>query len=141
MVTAINLALGIVTTLMAYALGLPSPLLWGALAFVLNYIPYVGPAIMDVMLFAHRPVTYPTLARRAAAAGVFMAITLIEGHSSRRPSSAGSVLNLHPLAVFLSDCVLGLAVGTGRRVPRDADPDHRPRGAQPSLSARRRTAG
>ena len=32
-------------------LGLPSPLLWGALAFALNYIPYVGPAIMYVLLF------------------------------------------------------------------------------------------
>ena len=50
-VTAINLSLGIVTMIMAYLMGLPSPILWGALAFVLNYIPYVGPAIMDVLLF------------------------------------------------------------------------------------------
>src|SRR5262249_16622238 len=38
-VTAINLGLGIVTTVAALLLGLPSPLLWGALAFALNYIP------------------------------------------------------------------------------------------------------
>src|SRR5262245_53763321 len=50
-VTAINLALGIVTTLAAYLLDLPSPLLWGTLAFVLNYIPYIGPGIMYLLLF------------------------------------------------------------------------------------------
>src|SRR4029078_10339630 len=49
-VTAINLALGIVTAIAAGLMGLPSPLIWGALAFVLNYVPYVGPAIMDVLL-------------------------------------------------------------------------------------------
>ncbi len=45
-VTAINLALGVVTVAAAWLMGLPAPLLWGALAFVLNYIPYVGPGIM-----------------------------------------------------------------------------------------------
>ena len=79
MVTAINLSLGIVTTVMAYLLGLPAPLLWGALAFGLNYIPYVGPAIMYVLLFVIGLVTYPTILGALLPPGIFMAITLIEG--------------------------------------------------------------
>jgi predicted PurR-regulated permease PerM len=84
-VTAINLALGLVTMLMAYMLGLPSPILWGALAFVLNYVPYVGPAIMDVLLF-----------------GIFLAITVVEGQFLTPAIVGRRLLNLHPLAVFLS---------------------------------------
>ena len=36
-VTIINLALGVVTTICAVLLGLPAPLFWGAMAFALNY--------------------------------------------------------------------------------------------------------
>ena len=43
-------------------------MIWGALAFVLNYVPYVGPAVMDVLLFVIGLVTYPTLLGALAAA-------------------------------------------------------------------------
>ena len=89
MVTAINLSLGVVTTIMAYLLGLPAPLLWGALAFGLNYIPYVGPAIMYVLLFVIGLMTYPTFLGALLPPGIFMAITLVEGQflspGHRRP--------------------------------------------------------
>jgi predicted PurR-regulated permease PerM len=41
-VTAINAALGLAVAGSFYALGMPTPLLWGVVAFVLNYIPYAG---------------------------------------------------------------------------------------------------
>lgn len=100
-VTAINLSLGIVTTLMAWALGLPSPLIWGALAFTLNYIPYVGPAIMDVLLFGIGLVTYPTLLGALLPPAVFIAITIVEGQFLTPAIVGRQVLNLHPLAIFL----------------------------------------
>jgi predicted PurR-regulated permease PerM len=81
-VTAINFALGVVTALAAVAMGLPSPLLWGAFAYVLNYIPYVGPAIMYALLFVIGLVTYQTLLGALLPPTVFMAITLIEGQFS-----------------------------------------------------------
>ena len=77
---------------MAYLLGLPSPLLWGALAFVLNYVPYVGPAIMDVLLFVIGLVTFPTLLGALMPPAVFMAITRGRGPvpdaGDRRPPRA-----------------------------------------------------
>jgi predicted PurR-regulated permease PerM len=42
-VTTINLGLGILTGLALWALGMPSPALWGGLAAVANFIPYLGP--------------------------------------------------------------------------------------------------
>src|SRR4051812_37299738 len=101
-VTAINLSLGVVTALAAWAMGLPSPLIWGVLAFVLNYIPYVGPAIMDVLLFVIGLVTYPTLLGALLPPAVFMAITVVEGQFITPAIVGRSVLSLHPLAVFLS---------------------------------------
>jgi len=100
-VTAINLALGIVTVAITWALGLPAPLLWGALAFGLNYIPYVGPAIMYVVLFVIGLMTYPTLLGALLPPAVFMAVTLVEGHFLTPLIVGRQVLQIHPLAIFL----------------------------------------
>ena len=100
-VTAINLSLGVVTVVMAYLLGLPAPLLWGALAFGLNYIPYVGPAIMYVLLFVIGLMTYPTFLGALLPPGVFMAITLVEGQFLSPAIVGRRVLSIHPLSIFL----------------------------------------
>jgi predicted PurR-regulated permease PerM len=100
-VTAINLSLGIVTTIMAYLLGLPAPVLWGALAFGLNYIPYVGPAIMYVLLFVIGIMTYPTFLGALLPPAVFMAITLVEGQFLTPAIVGRRVLSIHPLSIFL----------------------------------------
>jgi predicted PurR-regulated permease PerM len=82
-------------------MGLPSPILWGALAFTLNYIPYVGPAIMYVLLFVIGLLTYPTLLGALTPPAVFMGITLIEGQFLTPAIVGRRVLNLHPMAIFL----------------------------------------
>jgi predicted PurR-regulated permease PerM len=101
-VTAINLALGIVTLATTALLGMPSPLLWGTLAFVLNYIPYVGPAAMLVLLFVGGLLTFPTLLGALAPPAAFICITTIEGQFVTPAIVGRRVLNLHPLAIFLS---------------------------------------
>lgn len=100
-VTAINLSLGVVTVVMAYALGLPAPLLWGALAFALNYIPYVGAAIMYVLLFVIGLMTYPTILGALLPPGLFVLITTIEGQFLTPAIVGRRVLSLPPLSIFL----------------------------------------
>jgi predicted PurR-regulated permease PerM len=100
-VTAINIGVGAVITLITYTMGFPAPLLWGALAFLLNYIPYVGPGIMHVTLFIIGLLTFPTLLPALVAPLLFMAFTFVEGHFLV-PAIIGRQLLLHPLAVFLS---------------------------------------
>jgi predicted PurR-regulated permease PerM len=100
-VTAINLSLGAVTVLMTWAMGIPAPLLWGALAFTLNYIPYVGPSIMYVLLFVAGLLTYPTLLGALMPPLVFIAITTIEGQFLTPAIVGRQVLQVHPLAIFL----------------------------------------
>ena len=100
-VTAINVSLGLVAVVMAYLLGLPYPLLWGALACVLNYIPYVGPSIVYVLLFLVGLLTYPTLWGALLPPAVYMAITLVEGQFLTPAIVGRQVLQIHPLSIFL----------------------------------------
>jgi predicted PurR-regulated permease PerM len=100
-VSIINACVGLVATLVTWALGFPAPLLWGALAFMLNYIPYVGPGIMHAILFVIGLLTFDTLWPALIAPLFFMAFTFVEGHFIM-PNIIGRQLLLHPLAVFLS---------------------------------------
>ena len=100
-VTAINLSLGVVTFVMAYLLGLPAPLLWATLAFSLNYIPYVGAAIMHVLLFVIGLLTFPTLWGALLPPLLFILITTIEGQFLTPAIVGRQVLSIHPLSIFL----------------------------------------
>lgn len=100
-VTIINIGVGLVITGLTFLMGFPAPLLWGAMAFILNYIPYVGPGIMHVTLFIIGLLTFPTLLPALMAPALFMTFTFFEGHFLV-PAIIGRQLLLHPLAVFLS---------------------------------------
>lgn len=99
--TFINIGLGIATALMTWALGLPNPPLWGALACLLNYIPYVGPAVMTMILALAGIVTFPTVVHGLLPAAAFLTITSVEGQFLT-PLIVGRRVALNPFAVFLS---------------------------------------
>jgi predicted PurR-regulated permease PerM len=100
-VTVINLAIGVITAFGAWMVGLPSPALFGGLAFACNYVPYIGPAVIVVVLFAAGLVSFPSLAYATLAPLMFVALTTIEGHVVT-PNIVGRRLTLSPLGVFLS---------------------------------------
>jgi predicted PurR-regulated permease PerM len=100
-VTAINLSLGLVVIAATYLMGLPYPLIWGAFAFVLNYIPYVGPGIMYLLLFLAGVLIYPTLLGALVPPAIYMAITFVEGQFLTPAIVGRQVLQVHPLVLFL----------------------------------------
>jgi len=100
-VTIINIGLGAATALVLYLLGFSNPIALGALAFVLNYIPYIGPAMFTAILALIGLVTYPTLGGALLPAALFVAITAIEGNFIT-PSIVGHRLTLSPFVVFVS---------------------------------------
>lgn len=99
--TFINAGLGVATSLLAWALGLPTPVMWGVLAGVLNYIPYVGPAAMTLILALVGIVSFPGLFEGLLPAALFVVVTSIEGHFLT-PMIVGRRVSLNPFAVFLS---------------------------------------
>jgi predicted PurR-regulated permease PerM len=100
-VTLSNLLLGIGTAATMHWLGMPNALLWGAVAFLLNYVPYAGSATTFVLLTAVALVSFDGLGRALAVAGTYLLLTTIEGQIVQ-PILVGRRLDVHPLIVLLS---------------------------------------
>jgi predicted PurR-regulated permease PerM len=100
-VTIINVALGAIVAAGAWLLGLPSPVTFGVLTAVLNYVPYVGPAVLVVALFGVSLVTFPSLGQAFIAPLAFVCLTTMEGHFIT-PTIIGRRLTLSPLLILLA---------------------------------------
>jgi predicted PurR-regulated permease PerM len=101
LVTIINATLGVIVALGALLLGFPNPLIFGLLAALLNYLPYVGPAAMIVILFSVGLVTFPSLGHAFVAPLGFVALTTAEGQFIT-PTIVGRRITLNPVLVFLA---------------------------------------
>jgi predicted PurR-regulated permease PerM len=77
--TLVNICLGIAATVMTWLVGLPHPFLWGMLAAVLNFIPYLGPAIVIATLFVIGLIVFSTLSHAVIAPVAYLGITTLEG--------------------------------------------------------------
>lgn len=99
-VTIINAALGTIVAIGAFIVGLPDPAIIGLLAALLNYVPYVGPAIMVVILFGVGLVSFPSLGHALIAPAGLVALCTLEGHFIT-PTIVGRRMTLNPLVVFL----------------------------------------
>ncbi|MGD9845270.1 MAG: AI-2E family transporter [Variibacter sp.] len=100
-VSVINVGLGAVTAAMLYAIGFPNPIAFGILTAALNYIPYIGAAVMVAILFVVGLVVSSTLGGALLAPALFVAIATVEGQIVT-PSIVGHRLTMSPFAVFLS---------------------------------------
>ena len=100
-ITFINACVGCAVSLAMWAIGMPSPILWGALAAVLNYIPYVGQAVMVVILLAVGLGTQTGLENILLPVGCYVAINFTEGQIVT-PHFIGRTMTLNPFIIFLS---------------------------------------
>ncbi len=100
LVTLINLGMGILTMGIAWLAGLPYPIFWGALAFVLNYLAFIGPIIVTIMLFAGALVEAPLVLTAVWPAAAYFVIHLIEGNAVT-PVFVGRRLTVSPFLVFI----------------------------------------
>ncbi len=99
--TFINIGLGIVTGLAMWAWGLPTPYLWGALAALLNYIPYAGAITTVSVLTIVAVVSFNTLGQIIGVAATYVLIATIEGQVAQ-PLLVGRRLEVNPLLIFLA---------------------------------------
>ena len=60
-ITVVNFGIGIVVSGAMYVMGMPNPALWGVIAALFNYVPFLGPAVTAVILFAVALLTYPSI--------------------------------------------------------------------------------
>lgn len=78
-VTLINTVLGVATSLAMWALGMPNPVLWGVLAGVLNFIPYISSVVMTVLLGLAAFLTFDGLGRVLLVPAVYIVLNSLEG--------------------------------------------------------------
>ena len=108
--TRLNLVTGIGVAIMLLVLGVDYALLWGAMAFVLSYIPYIG------LFTAMVPPTILALAERGLGAAVIVVVgalainLLIENIIEPRLTS--KTLKLSPVVVLISFFFWGWLIGS-----------------------------
>ncbi|MGD0491946.1 MAG: AI-2E family transporter [Steroidobacteraceae bacterium] len=99
--TLINLGLGCATAAVMFAWGMPNPYLWGAMAALLNYIPYAGAGTTLLVISIVAVVSFTSLGRILGIAGSYVLLATIEGQIVQ-PLLVGRRLAVNPLVVFLA---------------------------------------
>lgn len=99
-VTLINIGLGLCVGLAMWAVGMPNPALWGVVAGLLNYVPYLGALVTLSVITVVSLLTFEDLGRAAVAPLIYFAINFTEG-SFVTPTVVGRRLTLNPVVVFL----------------------------------------
>ncbi|MGY2993133.1 AI-2E family transporter [Mesorhizobium sp. URHB0026] len=100
-VTIINTGLGTVIGLGLWALGMPNPLVWGAAAALLNFLPYVGAMITLVLVTVIALITFDTIAYALLAPAFLVLCDIIEGQFVT-PMVVGRRLEINAVAIFIA---------------------------------------
>jgi predicted PurR-regulated permease PerM len=100
-ITLINIGLGALTAGALWLLGMPSPVMWGGIVAVANYIPYLGPIASALLLFAGGLMTFPDVWGAMAPPAVFICFHLIEANFFT-PMVVGHRLTISPLSILIS---------------------------------------
>ena len=100
-ITLINVGLGAITAFILWRLQMPSPVMWGGIVAVLNYIPYLGPIASALFLFLGGLMTYPDMWGAMLPPAAFISLHLIEANFFT-PMVVGKRLTISPLAILVS---------------------------------------
>jgi predicted PurR-regulated permease PerM len=100
-ITAINAAVGMLVGGAMSICGIGDPLLWGTVAFLLNFVPIVGPLVGIGMIYIVGLLTFGHLLPALLPAAVYLGVHLIEGQLVT-PLLLARQFTLSPLIVIVS---------------------------------------
>lgn len=100
-IALINSGLGVAVGLSCWAAGLPTPFLWGVVAALLNFLPYVGSLIGIVLVGIISVITFDTLAAALLAPLLYLGCTIMEGQFIT-PLVVGRRLQINAVAIFVA---------------------------------------
>ncbi|MBO9193513.1 AI-2E family transporter [Rhizobium sp. 16-449-1b] len=99
--SVIYACLGVVMTIIAYAGGLPSPVLWGFFAFLSSFIPYLGITMMTLAIAIAGIITHDALVVGLIPAAAFFTVHLLM-ENLIFPAVMGRRLEINAFVVFLA---------------------------------------
>jgi predicted PurR-regulated permease PerM len=99
-VALVNLGLGIVVTLVMALIGMPNAVLWGSLAALAEFVPYVGATVMIALLTMAGLVNFQSVGHALLVPGAYLAVNLIQANLIS-PMVLGRRLTLNPVAILV----------------------------------------
>lgn len=100
-ITIINVALGTLTAAAVWVLGMDSPMMWGGIVAVLNFIPYLGPIASAVLLGVGGLMTFADPWAAVLPPALFIGMHLVEANAVT-PFIVGKRLTINPLLILVS---------------------------------------
>jgi predicted PurR-regulated permease PerM len=100
-ITIMNAAVGIAMALVMWLTGVGDPILWGTVAFLLNYVPILGTALGVLIFLLAGLLTHDTLWQALVPAGLYFGFHLIEGETVT-PMLLARRFTLNPVLVIIS---------------------------------------
>jgi predicted PurR-regulated permease PerM len=97
----INAGVGVVVALGAWALGVDAPIMWGGLAMILNFIPYIGPMAMIALLALFGVGTAETVWIGMIPALAYLGLNALEGNVIT-PSILGARFTMSPVMILIA---------------------------------------
>jgi predicted PurR-regulated permease PerM len=99
-VAMVNVVLGFAIALVMTLIGMPNALLWGALAAIAEFIPYVGATVLLGTLTLAGFATFGTMSHALLVPGAYLAVNLIQSQFVS-PLILGRRLTLNPVAILV----------------------------------------
>jgi predicted PurR-regulated permease PerM len=99
--TLISIGFGLATSMLLAIIGVPNPVLWGAVASVLNFIPYIGALVTVVLIGIVTLATFDGTQQTFLACGGYLLLDLLKGNLLG-PVVLGRRMPLNTVAVLLS---------------------------------------
>ncbi|HEX4209629.1 MAG TPA: AI-2E family transporter [Candidatus Binataceae bacterium] len=96
-----NLTFGVMIGLVVWLLGLPNPVFWGGLAFLLRYIPYVGALISGILPTLVAFAVFPGWHKSFEVLGAFILLDQVSSQLAE-PFLIGRGIGLSPVALLVS---------------------------------------
>ncbi|MEQ1951377.1 AI-2E family transporter [Mesorhizobium sp. CN2-181] len=100
-VTLINAGLGLAIGLGMWVIGMPTPLVWGVAAMLLNFLPYIGAATTILLVATISIITFDSLSYALLAPGFVVLCNVIEGQVIT-PLIVGRRLEINAVAIFIA---------------------------------------
>jgi predicted PurR-regulated permease PerM len=110
-ISAINFGMGCLVALALWWVQMPSPIMWGGLVAILNYIPYLGPMAAALLLALGGMMTFADPWYAMVPAVIFIAFHLVEANLFT-PMMVGRRLTINPLLILVSLSYWGWVWGT-----------------------------
>ena len=110
-IATINLCLGLAVALALWLIGMPSPLMWGGIVALLNFIPYFGPMLAAVLLALGGLMVFDDVWKALLPAALQIGFHLVEANAIT-PTILGRRLTMNPLLILVSLTFWGWVWGT-----------------------------